>query len=242
VGVLAQVFLDARPFLLILLVIILAFGTAFNALGQFSDLDLSLCESSAHAAPAAPLPAHPTAPQPLCPELDVRACVCVRVHSDNTFFIGVGAEDFLDGFTALGVWAKIMQIGCVLLIVVVLMNLLVAIVCDSFARMCEVEPLWFQLERAKIIRDNNKILDTLGNVLWCLKDDTRAQWLHVLRVKDIAADADEDEDGTTDAWDPEFQQKRASARTATELEKLGRELQSTTKALEELRLKVDRRN
>ena len=78
------------------------------------------------------------------------------------------------------------------------MNLLIAIISDSFERVQEHAGAQFQLERANIIRDNNAILDALQ---WCFGDrwaEPPCRWLHVLRPREGAgaggAEAAEEEE------------------------------------------------
>ena len=78
------------------------------------------------------------------------------------------------------------------------MNLLIAIISDSFERVQEHAAAQFQLERANIIRDNNAILDALQ---WCFGDrwaEPPCRWLHVLRPREGAgaggAEAAEEEE------------------------------------------------
>ena len=79
-----------------------------------------------------------------------------------------------------------------------MMNLLIAIISDSFERVQEHAAAQFQLERANIIRDNNAILDALQ---WCFGDrwaEPPCRWLHVLRPREGAgaggAEAAEEEE------------------------------------------------
>lgn len=78
------------------------------------------------------------------------------------------------------------------------MNLLIAVISDSFERVQEHAAAQFQLERANIIRDNNAILDALQ---WCFGDrwaEPPCRWLHVLRPREGAgaggAEAAEEEE------------------------------------------------
>ena len=183
--------LDMRPFLLILFIFLLGFGTSFNALGTFDLLNMSYY---------------------------------------STFFLGIGAEDYNDDFTELGWWAMVMQIAAILIIVIVLMNLLIAIVSDSFAKVCEVESLWFQRERAQIISTNNNTIETLAKLfnIKTLEDDSNVTWLHVLQVKENDRAADNE----TDAWDPGSAQKRLQSSAFAKLAKLDRELQGLNKVMQ----------
>jgi hypothetical protein len=83
-------------------------------------------------------------------------------------------------------------------VLVVMMNLLIAVISDSFERVQEHAAAQFQLERANIIRDNNAILDALQ---WCFGDrwaEPPCRWLHVLRPREGAgaggAEAAEEEE------------------------------------------------
>ena len=60
---------------------------------------------------------------------------------------------------------------------------------DTFDRVQEKEAAQFQLERARLIRDNNAVLDALN--IW---PETRCPWLHVLRPRGISSSSN------SDAW------------------------------------------
>eukprot|EP00936_MAST-01D_sp_MAST-1D-sp1_P002115 g2115.t1 len=97
----------------------------------------------------------------------------------NTFILSMG-ETFIDEsdhFSTL--FRKTLQIVCLLFVPVVMMNLLIAIISDSFERAQEKEQAQFLFERANIIRDNNAVLDTFG--IWL---ERPCYWLHVLESKE----------------------------------------------------------
>ena len=176
VAVLAEVAKDSTPFLLILLIVLLAFSSAFDALDVFDSASAALY---------------------------------------NTFMLGLG-ELFLEvssrgrgrrhfrcrlltttTLRALSLFPlqdnnfstpfrKALQIGCLLFVLVVMMNLLIALISDSFERVQEKAAAQFQFERANIIRDNNMILDALQRWFGDRWAEPPCRWLHVLRPKEGA--------------------------------------------------------
>ena len=74
-----------------------------------------------------------------------------------------------------------------MMVLVVMLNLLIAIISDTFDRVQEKEAAQFQLERARLIRDNNAVLDALK--IW---PEKRCPWLHVLRPRGIGSSTNSD--------------------------------------------------
>ena len=121
-----------------------------------------------------------------------------RTHSQTTLFLNRSPQDFVDPSPQKDAFKKALQIGCLLFVLVVMMNLLIAVISDSFERVQEHAAAQFQLERANIIRDNTAILDALQ---WCFGDrwaEPPCRWLHVLRPREGAgaggAEAAEEEE------------------------------------------------
>ena len=106
--------------------------------------------------------------------------------------------------------------------------------------MREVEPLWFQKERAEIISSNQHLMDLIMCLVrFCTCDragDENVTWLHVLQPMDLTKTGDDDDD-VLDAWATDAKQKRLEARTAAKMEKLDRELQELEKKLDALHKK-----
>lgn len=93
----------------------------------------------------------------------------------NTFLIALNSEVFIedDGFHS--VERKALQVFCLLFASVVMMNLLIAVISDSFERVQEKKHAQFLMGRAQLIRDNNAIFDFFGRV------ESRCRWLHVMQ-------------------------------------------------------------
>ena len=105
------------------------------------------------------------------------------------------------------------------------MNLLIAVISDSFERVQEHAAAQFQLERANIIRDNNAILDALQ---WCFGDrwaEPPCRWLHVLRPCEGAgaggAEAAEEEEWRGRMRGLKRHQEQLGQRTDAKIAELG---------------------
>ena len=109
------------------------------------------------------------------------------------------------------IYPKLIHIFALLVMLVMMMNLLIAIISDSFERMQEKEAAQFLHERAQIIRDNNVLLDVLG--IWPEQD---CHWLHVLAPAEANV-GDEGTPGDSAAKKGIRQHQKATARELTRL-------------------------
>ena len=162
VALLARVLYDALAFILILLTVLLGFGTAFDQLAVFDDLAPAMHNNTFVAS------------------------------TYGTLMLGVG-ELFLDDHNFQSDFAKVLQSMCILSVLIVMMNLLIAIISDSFERAQEKAQATFNRERALLIRENNAVLDTLERLrpLW---PEERCVWLHVLEPKEALGGGQAEED------------------------------------------------
>ena len=151
VALLAEVAKDCWPFMLILSIVLVGFGIAFDVLAEheeFTSLPLSLY---------------------------------------STFMVSQG-EYYLDDGGFPSSYGKFLQVLCIVIVVVFMMNLLIAVISDSYERSQEKEEAQFYYERALLIRDNNTVLDALG--LWPEKP---CRWLHVLEAKEAELNDETDD-------------------------------------------------
>ena len=104
----------------------------------------------------------------------------------GTFMFALG-ELFLDDNLFSSDFHKVLQSLCAVLVLIVMMNLLIAVISDSFERAQEKEESQFQYELAHLIRDNNAVLDMLEALGYAKEEPCR--WLHVLEPKEDTAGA-----------------------------------------------------
>jgi WD40 repeat protein len=93
----------------------------------------------------------------------------------NTYLIALNSEIFIEdgGFPTSD--RKVLQVTCLLFASVVMMNLLIAVISDSFERVQEKKHAQFLLGRAQLIRDNNALFD-----FFALRE-SECRWLHVIQ-------------------------------------------------------------
>ena len=223
VAVLSEVVKDSAPFLLILLVALLGFTTAFNALGMFGSASMALYSTFMLGLGELFLEVRlqPTAAAAW------RPCLTAHSHTDTPLCFSRSPQDdtFTDPSPQKDAFKKALQIGCLLFVLVVMMNLLIAVISDSFERVQEHAAAQFQLERANIIRDNNAILDALQ---WCFGDrwaEPPCRWLHVLRPREGAgaggAEAAEDDEWGGRMRGLKRHQEQLGQRTDAKIAELG---------------------
>ena len=102
----------------------------------------------------------------------------------KTFLLALNSEIFIEpdedggpeGFATLD--HKLLQVTCLLFASVVMMNLLIAVISDSFERVQEKKVAQFLLGRAQLIRDNNLIFDFFN------MEQSKCRWLHVMQSKE----------------------------------------------------------
>jgi hypothetical protein len=151
IALLSEVAKDCWPFMLILSIVLVGFGIAFDVLGEHGEF------------------------------------VSLPVSLYSTFMVSQG-EYYLDDGGFPSSYGKFLQALCLVIVVVVMMNLLIAVISDSYERLQEKEDAQFYYERAQLIHDNNIMLDALG--LWPEKP---CRWLHVLEAKEAEPDDDDDD-------------------------------------------------
>jgi hypothetical protein len=118
----------------------------------------------------------------------------------TTFRGALGDFDFADlqqadSFTMMNLYAALL----LFLVTIVILNLLIAIMGDSYEKVKEVENGEFTRERAKIVMQYEQLLLAVGmkrlvftaNDLWQTRDD-HAPWLHILRPTSYHEDDDRD--------------------------------------------------